>query len=289
MAEALGPAAISDGEIRAAEVVPHYFGAYEEAFELGVLRPVTVTSVAREDGGYRVESSAGTFHAEGLLSATGTWDRPYVPSYPGIESFRGRQLHTHDYRRPEPFAGQRVLVVGGGISAVDLLTELSAVAETTWVTRTPVTFLRVAFTPEIGREAVARVEDRVRRGLRPGSVVSVTGLPWNPRWDAGAARGALERRPMMRRIDPHGITWPDGSSAAIDTIVWCTGFRPDLGHLRGLGLRGPAGGIRMDGQLATRVADEPRLHLPGYGPSASTIGANRAGRAAVRELRAALA
>jgi hypothetical protein len=36
--------------------------------------------------------------------------------------------------------------------------------------------------------------------------------------------------------------------------------------------------------VGTRVAAEPRLHLIGYGPSASTIGANRAGRAAVREI-----
>ena len=37
----------------------------------------------------------------------------------------------------------------------------------------------------------------------------------------------------------------------------------------------------MDG---TRVAGEPRIHLLGYGPSASTIGANRAARSAVRDL-----
>ena len=40
----------------------------------------------------------------------------------------------------------------------------------------------------------------------------------------------------------------------------------------------------MTGQLATQVAKDPRIHLTGYGPSASTIGANRAGRAAAREL-----
>lgn len=40
----------------------------------------------------------------------------------------------------------------------------------------------------------------------------------------------------------------------------------------------------MTGQLATQVAADPRIHLIGYGPSASTIGANRAGRAAAVEL-----
>jgi hypothetical protein len=57
-------------------------------------------------------------------------------------------------------------------------------------------------------------------------------------------------------------------------------------HLAPLHLRAPGGGIRMDG---TQVAGEPRIHLVGYGPSASTIGANRAGQAAARRLRQELA
>jgi hypothetical protein len=65
-------------------------------------------------------------------------------------------------------------------------------------------------------------------------------------------------------------------------ILWATGFRAALDHLAPLHLRARGGGIRMAG---TRVAAEPRLHLVGYGPSASTIGANRAGRAAVHEIQ----
>ena len=42
-------------------------------------------------------------------------------------------------------------------------------------------------------------------------------------------------------------------------------------------------------RYGTRVVLEPRLHLVGYGPSASTVGANRAGREAVRDIRRLLA
>ncbi|RYF37304.1 MAG: pyridine nucleotide-disulfide oxidoreductase, partial [Chitinophagaceae bacterium] len=48
--------------------------------------------------------------------------------------------------------------------------------------------------------------------------------------------------------------------------------------------REEGGGVIMSGRLATMVEKEPRIHLVGYGPSASTIGANRAGGAAAREL-----
>ncbi len=87
---------------------------------------------------------------------------------------------------------------------------------------------------------------------------------------------------MFDRITPDGVAWDDGRSQRADVILWATGFRAAVGHLAPLHLRGPGGGIRMDG---TAVAGEPRLHLVGYGPSASTIGANRAGQAAARALR----
>ena len=74
---------------------------------------------------------------------------------------------------------------------------------------------------------------------------------------------------------------PDGSFIAADVILWATGFRPALDHLAPLGLRTRAGGFRVAG---TRSIDEPRLFLIGYGPSQSTMGANRAGRAAVQQI-----
>lgn len=80
--------------------------------------------------------------------------------------------------------------------------------------------------------------------------------------------------------------WDDGRRVAADVILWATGFRPVIEHLAPLRLREPGGGIRVEG---TRTVADPRIHLVGYGPSASTIGANRAGRAAVRDIRRLLA
>jgi pyruvate/2-oxoglutarate dehydrogenase complex dihydrolipoamide dehydrogenase (E3) component len=74
---------------------------------------------------------------------------------------------------------------------------------------------------------------------------------------------------------------PDGSFIEADVILWATGFRPALDHLAPLRLRTPEGGFRV---ADTRSLDEPRLFLIGYGPSQSTVGANRAGRAAVQQI-----
>jgi hypothetical protein len=170
--------------------------------------------------------------------------------------------------------------VGGGISAIQLLDQISQVTRTSWVTRTEPRFRDGPFDQEAGRAAVALVEERVRAGLPPSSVVSVTGLPMTPAIAAMRERGVLERQEMFAAITPGGVRWADGRSLDVDVILWCTGFRSALDHLAPLQLREASGGITMTGRLATQVARDPRVHLVGYGPSASTRGGAGADRPA---------
>ncbi len=81
----------------------------------------------------------------------------------------------------------------------------------------------------------------------------------------------------------HCSSWP---LAACDVILWCTGFRPALGHLAPLRLRAPDGLIPAEG---TRAVGEPWLHLLGYGDwtgpaSATLIGAGRTARDMVAQI-----
>ncbi|MCL7493682.1 NAD(P)/FAD-dependent oxidoreductase [Streptomyces sp. MCA2] len=311
----------ADPQRPSSEVIGAYFDSYEQTFGLRVHRPVSVTAV-REGGegppwtepagwtgpgggtgpvgwagaGGRsepvgavgrgrllVETSEGDYATRALINATGTWDRPFWPRFPGQETFGGRQLHSSRYPGPEDFREARVVVVGGGTSAVQQLMEIAPVAAaTTWVTRRPPVFREGPFGEAQGRAAVALVEERVRRGLPPRSVVSVTGLPMTEAIRQARESGVLERLPLFERITPRGVVWDDGRVVEADVILYATGFRAAIDHLAPLRLREPGGGIRMDG---TRTLRDARVHLVGYGPSASTIGANRAGRAAVGDIR----
>jgi len=310
MAEAHGvhdlpgmPLVAPDPAEPAAFAVPYYFAQYEEAFDLHVQRPVRVSKVFDLDGGLLVRSHSVArpdevveWRARGLINASGTWGKPFWPTYPGRASFTGRQLHARDFRLPEDLSDGHVVVVGGGTSAVQLTLAISRVTTTTWVTRRPPAWRDVQFTPELGRDAVAQVDARTRAGLPPSSIVSVTGLPLTPEYRLGITAGVLVARPMFSRITPTGVEWDARSGASssepgwVDgpsfvearTLLWCTGFRASLDHLADLRLRAPGGGIVMDG---TQVVADPRIQLVGYGPSASTIGANRAGREAVHNLR----
>ena len=89
---------------------------------------------------------------------------------------------------------------------------------------------------------------------------------------------------MFARVVPDGVRWADGPRRPADVILWATGFRPALDHLRApAAARNRAAASSSTARARSR---EPRLHLVGYGPSASTIGASRAAREAVREVLA---
>ncbi|SDB92621.1 Predicted flavoprotein CzcO associated with the cation diffusion facilitator CzcD [Raineyella antarctica] len=285
------PLGTPDPDEPSSAVVSRYYAEYERRFGLPVHRPVRVRQVVRLDardgvgGGLEVRTDAGTWRSRFVVNATGTWDRPYWPYYPGREGFRGRQLHTHDFWSVEEFRGLRVVVVGGGTSAVQFLLQLEGVAAaTTWVTRRPPQWTATEFDAGWGRDVEDRVNGRTSAGLRPNSVVSVTGLPLNPEYRRGIEAGTLVSAGPMEAVTPGGIRLADGREVGADVVLWATGFRASLDHLAPLQLRESGGGVLVDG---VRVVKEPRLFLVGYGASASTLGATRAGRdAALAVVRA---
>ncbi|MCP3011955.1 NAD(P)-binding domain-containing protein [Nocardiopsis dassonvillei] len=233
-----------------------------------------------------------SWRARRVISATGTWRAPHVPDVAGRELFAGRQLHTVDYRGPEEFAGQRVVVVGGGNSAAQILAELSGAAETTWVTTRPPRFLP----DDLDGRALFGVATRAQRAAQrgeeaPEGVGDLGDIVVVPTVREARERGALKAEPMFDRLTRTGVAWNDGTSLDCDAVLWCTGFRPVLDHLAPLGLADGRGRIALEG---TRSVAEPRLFLLGYGDwtgaaSATLIGAGRTAKGTVAEITAALA
>ena len=69
---------------------------------------------------------------DAVVVANGHFTKPRFPPLPGMEKFSGRILHSHNYRTPEPFANQRIALLGAAASALDLAVELSGVADTVY-------------------------------------------------------------------------------------------------------------------------------------------------------------
>ncbi len=64
-----------------------YLEQYEARYELPVRHPVRASAVRREGDALAVETDAGTWAARAVISATGSWQKPYVPDYPGRECY----------------------------------------------------------------------------------------------------------------------------------------------------------------------------------------------------------
>lgn len=272
--------------------VVDYLRAYEARYALPIERPVQVSGVVRSGAGFAVQAGDRRWTARTVVSATGSWRRPFTPDVPGRADFAGTQLHSAQYRRPEPFAGQRVAVVGGGNSGAQILAEVSRwAADTLWVTQEPPAFLpddvdgRVLFERATARwraQQEGRSADALPGGF--GDVVMVPALV------EARARGVLGAVRPFERLTRDGAVWADGSARPFDAVIWCTGFRPALDPLAPLGIVAD-GRVAVDG---TRALDAPGLWLVGYGEwtgaaSATLVGVMRSARSTAAEIDAFLA
>jgi cation diffusion facilitator CzcD-associated flavoprotein CzcO len=254
-----------------------YLACYEERYELEIRRPVRVASVERAEPHLHVLTDKGPFAARLVVSATGTWSQPFIPDIPGRELFKGRQVHSAHYENPESFAGQTVLVVGGGNSGAQIMAEVAPVARALWVTTHDPLFL-----PDDvdGRVLFERAVARMKAGPSDTPVGGIGDIVMVPPVKEARDRGDLSSIRPFTQWTASGVVWPDGSEMAVDAIIWCTGFRPALSHLHGLGGVEEDGRVLVEGQ---RSIKESRLWLAGYGDwtgpgSATLMGAARTAR-----------
>jgi len=212
-----------------AHLFPHrddvvaYLAAYEARYALPVRRPVEVRSLARGDGMLVADTSDGQVSARAVLMCTGNFRSPHVPSVPGQDVFRGRQLHSNMGRDLARFAGKRVLVVGGGDDAFEHAQALSELAASvTLVHRSD------RFTARPSLSQPVRGSGRVT--VRPFTVVRA--LAGDARLEAAVLRG------------------PDGDeTVALDDVLVCIGPTPNS---EGLGAATDrAGYLRVDRHFAT--------------------------------------
>ncbi|WP_449064786.1 flavin-containing monooxygenase [Planomonospora algeriensis] len=238
--------------------VTAYLQRYAARLDADIRTGARVTAVRAESGGgFSVEFADGTvLHAPAVIAASGSFGNPHLPFLPGQETFTGQILHAAAYRTPAPHAGQRVVVVGAGNSAVQIAHDLADVAEVTLATREPIRFVDQR---PLGRDLhfwfTITGFDRLPARL-------IASPPTVPVLDDGRYRRALadkrmERRSMFTGFDGDQVIWADGTREHVDAVIFATGYRPHLPYLNGLG------GLDRDGRPRQRAGVS--LTHPGLG------------------------
>ena len=263
-----------------------YLKDYEDRYQLPVHRPVTVQSVVHHENHLSVNTTVGTIDAQAVISCTGNWGHPYIPIVPGQIEFLGQQIHSAQYQGPESLLGKKVMIVGGGNSGAQILAEVSKVTDTTWVTQREPTFLPDEVDGRVLFQVATGQYHAQLGGLELESLPSFGDVVMIDSVKEARGRGVLHSERMFSRITADGAILADGKEKHFDAIIWCTGFRPALDHLKTLNLQLADQKIEVNG---TRSVKEPRLWLVGYGEwtcfgSATLIGGQRYARSTVAEV-----
>jgi len=196
-----------------------------------------VTAVDRDGDGFVVRTAAAAFPASHVISATGLAGSPRLPD--GIEPLRIPWRHSLGVRRADIEAARRLLVVGAGASAADVLAQWLAVrrpGDRAWIAaRSQIRALPRAVLGIDLHYWLWAIEHLPGRGLAP---------PRDPMWGfeipRAIERGAIERV-QLARYHAAAVELAGGAAIEPDLVVFATGFHHDTRHLGELVERDAAG------------------------------------------------
>ncbi len=263
----------------------NYLLQYQKRYNFPVLRDTVVSEVYKKDEVFHIHTSKGIFRSKSVISATGTAQSPFIPNYKNDILYRGTQIHSVDYVNSEKLRNKRVLVVGGGNSGAQILAEVSKVANTKWVTLNPPVFL-----PEHidGRYLFLKANDLYlgEKTSPEDKDISLSNIVQVQSVREGLQRGIFHDFRPFKEFYENGVIWGDGSKEEFDAVIWCTGFKASLKHLKTLDI------VSNNKILTdhTRSIRSPGLWLVGYGnwtgyASATIYGVGKTAKRTVEEIK----
>ncbi|BBX66514.1 monooxygenase [Mycobacterium saskatchewanense] len=226
-----------------------YFHDYAEHF--GLLPHITFNTTVEHveqlaDDSMEVTLSDGSRRRyDCVLVANGHhWSPRWPePAFPG--TFGGTQMHSHSYRTAAIADGKRVVVVGMGNSAMDIASEVSLLAERTYLSaRTGVPIVPKYF---FGRPAPVwvfrlfsfglgqRLLDAASRlmegrpedfGLpKPICRVGQTHPSGSDQLFTALRRGRVQAKPNLAELRGDSVRFVDETIEKVDLIIYCTGYK----------------------------------------------------------------
>ena len=186
-----------------------------------------------------------TSNFDALVVCNGHHHEPRYPDYPG--EFTGEYLHSHDFKSAKPFAGKKVLVIGGGNSACDVAVETARVAKSIsiswrrgyylipkfmyglptdlyaiksrWVPR----ILRAPFMKYMLERFQGKNEDI---GLqKPEQPIFATHPTVNSELYYAVRHGKVTPQKDIKSFNNNKVMFIDGREEEFDVVIACTGFK----------------------------------------------------------------
>jgi putative flavoprotein involved in K+ transport len=256
------------GRWPARDDVISYLEQYRARYALEVRPHTEVERIAdvRAEGGetrWTIHTKAGEqLPARSVVVATGNNNTPYMPEWPGLDSFTGLLAHARDYRNPASFAGRDVLVAGTGNTGAEIAVDLAeGGARLVWIAiRTPPHIIRreVAGWPAQATGILVRhlpvplvdwladkqtrlsVPDLAAYGLpRPddGLYTSIVRDRKVPVQDVGFIQAVRDSKvtpvAAVTGFEGDRVLLADGSAISAQAVIAATGYRRGLEKMAG--------------------------------------------------------
>ena len=211
-----------------------YLEAYAKRFDLPVRSGVRATRVSRSGSRFSVETSHGVLQCDRVVIATGGYSRPVVPPFATEVAPEIRQLHSSAYKNPSQLEGA-VLVVGAGNSGAEIALEAVRSGHQAWLSgRHPG---QVPFRIETRKakllvpivmfafRRVLNLDTPLGRKVHREAIEHGTPLVRTKQSDLEAA--GVQRVGRLAGVRDGLPITEDDQVLEPQTVVWCTGYRPD--------------------------------------------------------------
>ena len=236
-----------------------YLKDYASYFKFPVETEIQVVGISKVNQIFELKSDNNqNFFAKSIVLATGTFGFPYLPNIKGLETFNGQGLHSSEYQSPTAFKNQKITVVGGGNSAVQIAYELSKVAKVSIAIKSKISFLPQKI---LGKDIHFWLK---WSGLDHSKFLKDKSPPV---LDTGIYRKhikskAIDVKPMFDEVVPEGVRWNKTNIVEeVDTLLFATGFSFQFPMLSNFEILNKQGKILHKQGIATEVAG---LYFNGY-------------------------
>lgn len=231
------PGLILDGEQQgfpSKDEIANYIKYYTETFALPVELDTEVLSVTKNEEGFCVETTKGTFSTKNVVIATGPFQKKRIPRFSTSLHKDILQLHSSEYKNPKQLLPGNVLVVGGGNSGAQIAVELSEEKDT---------YLSISKEPNyfpltIGGRSVFWWLDKL--GILKATNTSFIGNLLQKRGDPifgnELKKAVQECKVMFKGRAVNGeydrVTFEDSTALKVKNIIWATGFQQEYEWLK---------------------------------------------------------
>lgn len=217
--------------------VVRYLQEYKRKFQLKVETNQLVESVEKGREGFTIRTLTGdTFQTRTIINATGSFNNPFIPEIAEQDGFKGLTIHSSVYKNSEPFINQRILVVGRGNSAIQIAVELAEVSQTSLAVLSPIKFVKQKIWGKDLHFWLKLIGFDKFPFWRFGKIApSSSAVNDAGKYKERIIAGKPDQQPMFTSFYEDGVIWPNGTMEQVDTVIYATGYRPQLPYLQAIG------------------------------------------------------